>query len=292
LILLTGATGTVGGQVARELKSAGVPFTALVRDRARGEQALGAEVELREGDYERPDTIVAAFEGADRVFLVASLVPQLAELEGNAVDAAVRAGVRHVVKLSTAGVAQAPDAAGGSVPRQYPLHRRAEEQLERSGIAFTHLRPGPFMQNTLNFRASIAAEGVFRGAWGNGAMGYVDVRDVAAVAAVVLTEDSHEGQVYELTGPQALSPADIALKLSAAIGRDVRYEDVPADAVRQAMLSRGMSEWFAGAMVEVMEHTRNGAAARVTQVVSDLTGRQPRSYDDFAREFAGAFVTD
>lgn len=291
MILVTGATGTVGGHVARELKSVGVPFCALVRDRARAEQTPGAEVEFREGDYQRPATLLAALQDVDRVFLVAPLVPQLANLERNAVDAAVQAGVRHIVKLSTAGVAQATNAGSSSVPRQYPLHRRAEEQLERSGIAFTHLRPGPFMQNTLNFAPSIAAEGVFRGAWGDGAMAYVDVRDVAAVAARVLTEDGHEGQAYELTGPEALSPAEIARKLSAAIGRKVRYQDVPPEAVHEAMLSRGMPEWFAAAMVEVMAHTRTGAAARVTQAVFELTGRPPRPYDEFAHEFVSAFRT-
>jgi uncharacterized protein YbjT (DUF2867 family) len=250
---------------------------------------LGAEIELREGDYERPETLYEAFDGADRMFLVAPLGPRLAELEGNAIDAALRAGMRHVVKLSTAGVTQT-SAAGLTTPRQYPLHRAAEQRLERSGIAFTHLRPGPFMQNTLNFAPSIAAEGVFRGAWGQGAMGYVDVRDVATVAARTLTGEGHERQAYELTGPQALSPTDIARQLSAALGREVEYQDVPPEAVRQAMLARGMTEWFAGAMVEVMEHTRTSVGARVTQAVYDLTGRRPRSYDEFAHEFARTFV--
>jgi uncharacterized protein YbjT (DUF2867 family) len=289
LIVVAGATGTVGGHVVRELKSLGVACAALVRDRARGERLLGAEIELREGDYERPHTLAAAFEGAERVFLVAPLAVELAELECKAIDAAVRAGVRHVVKLSTAGVAWASDG-GAATPRQYPLHRAAEEHLERSGLAFTHLRPGPFMQNTLNFAPSIAAEGVFRGAWGAGALGYVDVRDVAAVAGRVLTGHGDHHRAYELTGPQALSPADLARKLSEALGREVRYEDVPSEGVRQAMLARGMSEWFAGAMVEVMDHTRTGAAAHVTSAVSELMGRPPRSYDDFAREFAGAFT--
>lgn len=146
-ILITGATGTVGGQVVRVLLAEGVPFRALVRDRAKASVLSGAGVEV-------------------------------GELESNAIEAAAGAGVRHVVKLSTAGVTQ--DGSGGAaVPRQYPLHRRSEERLRGSGLAFTDLRPGPFMQNTLSFAPSIAAEGVFRGAWGDGAMGYIDVRDVA-----------------------------------------------------------------------------------------------------------------
>jgi uncharacterized protein YbjT (DUF2867 family) len=146
------------------------------------------------------------------------------------------------------------------------------------------------MQNTLNSAPLIAAGGFFRGAFGDGAMGYVDLKDVGAVAARVLTGTGDEGKAYELTGPEALSCADIAVRLSAALGREIRYEDVPAEAIRQGMASRGMPEWFANATVEVMEHARTGAAARVTDAVSELTGRPPRSYADFASDSAPAFA--
>jgi len=288
-ILITGVTGAVGGEVARMLFAEGVPYRALVRDRAKASDLSRAGVEVVNGSYDDPEGLVTAFAGMERLFLVSPLVPQLEEFEGNAIDAAARAGVRHVIKLSTAGVTQ--DVAGRTtVPRQYPLHRSSEERLERSGLGFTHLRPGPFMQNTLNLAPSIVAEGIFRGAWGDGRMGYVDVRDVARVAVTVLRGGDHDGQSYELTGPEALSPADVARKLSAATGREVRYVDVPVDGVRRAMLTRGMPDWFVGAMVEVMEHTRDNAAARVTQTVTELTGHPPRSYDDFAREFSFRFV--
>jgi len=122
-------------------------------------------------------------------------------------------------------------------------------------------------------------------------MGYVDVRDVARVVVTVLRGgDAHDGRTYELTGPEALSASDVAHKLSAATGREVRYVDVPADGVRRAMLTRGISPWLVEAMVEVMEHTRNNAAARVTETVTGLTGHPARSYDDFAREFASRFA--
>ncbi len=288
-IVVTGVTGTVGGEVARALLAEGVPFRAMVRDRAKAGDLSRAGVEVVDGAYEDPEGLVTAFAGMNCLFLVSPLVPQLEDFEGNAVQAAARAGVRHVVKLSTAGVAQ-DVADGATVPRQYPLHRRSEERLERSGLVFTHLRPGPFMQNTLNFAPSIAAEALFRGAWGDGRMGYVDVRDVAKVAVAVLRGDDHGGKVYELTGPEALSAADVAHRLSAAIGREVRYVDVPSEGIRHAMLSRGMPKWFVEAMVEVMEHTRDHAAGRVTQAVSELTGHPARSYDDFAREFSFRFA--
>jgi uncharacterized protein YbjT (DUF2867 family) len=265
-----------------------VPFRALVRDRDRAASLAAAGVELVDGDFERPESLDAAFDGAERIFLVVPLGPELGDLEANAVDSAARVGVRHVVKLSTAGVAQEP-VGGKTQPRQYPLHRASEERLEHSGMEFTHLRPGPFMQNTLNFAPSIKAERVFRGAWGNGALGYVDVRDVAAVAVEVLRSGAPQGPL-ELTGPEALSAADVAAKLAAALGHEVGYVDVPPEGVRQAMLARGMSEWFAGAMVEVMQHTSTGAAAHITQTVAAVTGQPARSYDDFARDFASAFA--
>ena len=290
-ILVTGATGTVGGHVARLLAADGVPFKAMTRTpRANGH--LGdLDCEVAEGDFRVPASLISAFEGVDCLFLVAPLVPDLAELEAHAIDAAADAGVRRVVKLSTAGVSQTQAASARVVPRQYPLHRRSEEHLERSGLDYTHLRPGPFMQNTLNFAPSVVAEGVFRGAWGDGRMGYVDVRDVAAVAVKVLREEGHEGRAYELTGPAALSPRDVASKLSAAAGRTIRYVDVPAEGVREAMLKRGMPEWFVGAMIEVMDHTRDGAADHLTETVRELTSEAPRSYDDFAAEHASSFIT-
>lgn len=286
MIVVVGATGTVGTAVVRELLQASEAVAALVRDPDRARELLGSRVELREGDLARPETLRTVFAGADRVFLVAPLVPELADLEANAVDAAAVDGVRRVVKLSTAGVAQA----GHALPRQYPLHRRAEQHLESSGLAWTHLRPAPFMQNTLAFAASAAADGVIRGAWGEGRMAYVDVRDVAAVAAHVLLADGHEGAAYELTGPQALTVADVAEALSRATGRPVRYEDVAADAVRSALRGRGAPEWFAEAMAEVMAHVRASGTGRVTDAVRQNLGRPARTYEEFAREHAAAFA--
>lgn len=286
MIVVVGATGTVGKAVVRELLQASEAFAALVRDPSRAREVLGPRVELREGDLARPETLRTAFAGADRVFLVAPLIPELADLEANAVDAAAASGIRRVVKLSTAGVARA----GHALPRQYPLHRRAEQHLESSGLAWTNLRPAPFMQNTLAFAASVAADNVIRGAWGEGRMAYVDVRDVAAVAAHVLLTDGHDEAGYELTGPQALTVADVAEALSRATGRPVRYEDVAADAARSALRGHGPPDWFADAMVEVMAHVRAGGGGRVTDAVQQNLGRPARTYEAFAHEHAAAFA--
>lgn len=289
MILITGATGTVGVWLTGELLAGDFSFRALVRDPKRAALVLGSEVDLVAGDYERPETIQPALAGIDRLFLISPLTPRLADLEGNMVDAAARAGVEHVVKLSTLGVLRGIGGHSSPEPRQYPLHRLSEGRLERSGMAFTHLRPGPFMQNVLSFAPQIAGEGAFYGAWGDGRMGYVDGRDVAAVAARVLTEDGHERKAYGITGPETLSQAQVAEKLSAATGREVRYIDVPPEVAREGMLGRGMPEWLAGAMVEVMASIRRGGADETYDGVPLVTGRSPRSFDEFAREFAPAF---
>jgi uncharacterized protein YbjT (DUF2867 family) len=289
MILITGATGTVGLRLTGDMLAEGVPFRALVRDSRRAAQVLGPEVDLVEGDYEKPETLRASLAGIGRLFLISPLTPRLADQERNVMDAALHAGVEHVVKLSTLGVLR--DVAGPSSPkpRQYPLHRLGEERLERSGTAFTHLRPGPFTQNVLSFVPQIAREGAFYGSWGEGRMGYVDALDVAAAAARVLTEDGHERRAYAIAGPEALSQAQVAEKLSAATGKAVRYVDVPPEAAREGMLGRGMPERLVGAMVEVMASIRRGGADETYDGVTVLTGRPARSFDDFAREFAPMF---
>ena len=250
---------------------------------------LGPDEEIVEGDYTQGQSIASALIGVERVFLIAPLVPELAQLEANVIHSAANSSVKHIVKLSTLGVIQDKRPTVRPEPRQYPLHRESEERLERSDLAFTHLRPAPFMQNLLNFAPAIATGGVFYGSWGEGRMGYVDVRDVAAVAARVLTETGHEGKAYNLTGPEALSLVQIAKKISVAIGREARYVDVPIDASQKAMLARGIPEWMVGAMGEVMAHARGGSADMVADDVMKVTRRPPRSFDDFAREFAVVF---
>ena len=289
MILITGATGQVGSQLVRVLRVTGVPFRSLVRDAKRAAGMLGGDVSLIEGDHMNAKSLVSALVGVERVFLISPLVPELARREGTVIDAAARSGVKHIVKLSTLGVIQTKRDSVLPEPRQYPLHRESEKRLESSGIAFTNLRSGPFMQNTLNFAPSIVKEGVFRGSWGEGRMGYVDMRDVVAVAARVLTENGHEGKAYGLTGSEALSHAQIAEKLSAATGREVRYVDVPVEATQRALLARGLPEWLVGAMVEVMAHAREGSADVVSDAVAKITGKPPHSFDNFAREFASVF---
>jgi uncharacterized protein YbjT (DUF2867 family) len=193
MILVTGATGNVGSQVVEQLSSTGAPVRAFVRDPEKAANVWETSVEIAEGDFQRPETLAAALEGVDRLFLLMGTAENQVELENDVIDAAVRAGVRRVVKLSIYGAE-----IGSPVPFR-DWHGRIEARLEGAGLAYTHLRPTFFMQNAAYM---LAPDGVFYVPSGAGRIGWVDVRDVAAVAVRALTEDGHEGKAYDITGPE------------------------------------------------------------------------------------------
>jgi uncharacterized protein YbjT (DUF2867 family) len=270
----------------RALRERGLPVRALVRDERRASEILGRSVPHTLVDYLDPASLRAVFHGAGKLFLAAPLSPDMARVERNLIDAAAAAGARHVVKLSTLGVASPPYV---GEPRPYPLHRASEAYLEASGMAWTHLRSAPFMQNMLLFAPSLLKSGTYTGAWGTAALPSIDVRDIAAVATDVLSEGGHEGRAYSLTGSELLTHDDIASQLSAATGRLLTYHDVPPELARLAMLDRGVPEWIAGAIAETMAHGQRIHAV-TTDVVQELTGREPRPFAAWARENARAFA--
>jgi uncharacterized protein YbjT (DUF2867 family) len=286
MIHVSSATGKVGREVVRALRERGHAVRALVRDGRRSSEILGRAVPHTLVNFLDPHSLRHALERAEKLFLAAPFVPQLAEMERNLIDAAAAAGVRHIIKLSSIGAAETPR---DGEPRQYALHRAGEAHLERSGVAFTHLRAAPFMQKMLQFAPPLLKNGMFTGGWGRAAMPWIDVRDVAAVAAHVLTEHGHEGRAYALTGPEMLSHDDIVRELSNATGRDLTYHDVPPELARLAMVGRGMPEWLADAMAESMVYDGRREVT-ITDAVRRITGREPRPFAAWARENVRAFA--
>ena len=283
-ILVTGATGTVGSTLVEKLAAAKVPARALVRspEKAAPIERLGLETTL--GDLEKPETLRAALSGIEKVFLLSAPEERQAELQSNLIQAAKSAGVRHIVKLSAIGVGSGLESI--SLGR---LHRKTEEEIERSGIAYTHLRPNGFMQNSFMFAHTIRAQGAFYAPLGDARVSYVDARDVSAVAFRALTEDGHEGQAYEITGPDALSYHDMARLFSSALGKEVKYVDVPMEAARSSMLGMGMQKWLVDALLELFNFYGEGRADQVTDVVRKVTGKEPITFAQFVRDHAQAF---
>lgn len=283
-ILITGATGNVGTELTKLLAAQKVPFRAMVR--AVKDTDLPADSEVAEtviGDFNDAKTVADALQGIERAFLLTNSSEQAETQQSKFVDAAKRAGVKHIVKLSQWA------ADSDSPVRFLRYHHAVEQKIEDSGIAYTFLRPNLFMQGLLGFRDSIVKQGKFFGAIGDARISAVDVRDIAAVAAAALTRSGHEGKIYNITGAEALSHQEMAEKLSAILKRNINFVDVPPGAMREALLGFGFPEWQAEGLIEDYAHYSRGEASELASGVYDALGNQPRSFDDFARDYAPAF---
>jgi uncharacterized protein YbjT (DUF2867 family) len=186
------------------------------------------------------------------------------------------------VKCSAIGA----DTRESTFPR---LHRDVEERIEAYGIPYTFLRPNSFMQNMLMQAGSIRAHGAFYGAMDNARASYVDVRDVAAVAAAVLTTSGHERKAYSLTGPEALTQNEMAAQLSQATGRTIKYVDLPSMAMKLGMMSTGIDPWTTDAILDLQRVYREGKWNEVSPDVERLTGRPAGAFAQFTRDYADQF---
>jgi uncharacterized protein YbjT (DUF2867 family) len=283
MILITGATGTTGSALVKQLSKKGERVRAFVRNLDKAKALKGLNVELTKGDLSDVASIDAAMKGVDRVFVLSSFDPKQAELQGNVVKAAKRAGAKRIVKMGALGTA--PDSHIG-VAR---WHAQTEKEIEDSGLEYTHLHPSLFMQFSFVNAPTIKSHGAFYGSFRDGKISMVDARDIAAVAAVTLTEHGHAGKTYTITGPEALSMDDVAGKIGDAIGKTVKYVDVPPEASRKTMLENGMPDWFADDLLKLAEVFAAGHASEVVPTVEQVTGTKARSFDQFVKDFADAF---
>jgi uncharacterized protein YbjT (DUF2867 family) len=282
-VLVTGSTGNVGAQAVRRLAELGEPVRAFVRDEARARALLGGAVELAVGEFADPESIVRALRGVDRILVSSADGPEKVRHESAVIESAADAGVHLVVKASTLRAE-----VGSSLP-PFDWHGEIEERLRASGIPFVLLRSCFYMTNLLAAAQPIREQGVLPAPAGDGAVAMIDPRDTGDVAAAVLTAPGHEGHIYDLTGPEALTYAQVAAELSAATGRTVRHIDLPDDDFRQGLEAAGLPDWLVRHLTGLFPLVRDGALAATTDAVHALTGRSPRTLAEFAREHAGLF---
>ncbi len=257
---------------------------AMVRSiaRAGGISSL-PQVEIVAGDMARPETLAEPLRGVDRAMLISSSNAAMLDVQSSFIDAARKAGVKHVVKLS--GIMPELD----SPFRFARMHGEIERRLEASGMAFTHLRAGEFMPAYFRQVPAIVAKGALFLPMENAKIASIDVGDIAEVAAAVLTGSGHEGKIYPLTGPEALTMAEVAEKLSAATGKTIRYVNVAPEDAKRAQLAAGVPPYMADALAELFAERRKGKESTVSPVIATIIGRPATSFAAFAARNAAIF---
>jgi uncharacterized protein YbjT (DUF2867 family) len=284
MILVTGASGTVGGQVLAALLARGAKVRAMYRAQEDAGRAP-AGVSTAIADFGDVAALRGALDGVQSVYLVCSPVRELVQLESNMIDACVAAGVGHVVLNSALGAE--------NYDKSFPAwHRKVEDKLKAKKIPFTILRPNSFMQNVLMYFApTIRTQNAFYSSVGDSRTSFIDVRDIAAAIANIFVAsgvhddenvDRHKGKTYELNGPEALTYAEVAEKISRAARRTIRYVDIPEDAQRQSLLGLGMPSWQVEALLELQQYYRLGVGGGDGDgVLRGLLRSAPRTMDEF-----------
>ena len=281
MILVTGATGTIGSEVVRQLVARGEKVRALTRDPEKARIPSGVEP-VRGGPADRT-SVDAALTGTEVAFLVGVFGPDDAEHDRGLVEAARAAGVRRIVKLSGIGTG---DPAVGPVGS---WHVGGEQAVRDSGLEWTILRPSAFASNTLGWAASVRAGTPLPNTSGAGGQGVVDPRDVAEVAVAALLDAGHAGRTYTLTGPEVLSVPDQAAVLAEVLGRPVEVRDLSSAEAREYLLGLGYSDTFVDASEISREFVRNGGNEVLTEEVREVLGRPPRTYRQWAQDHRAAF---
>jgi uncharacterized protein YbjT (DUF2867 family) len=283
-ILISGATGMIGSLLTDELVARRVEFSVMLRPGDSGSRiASKLGVTSAEGDFDVPASLRSALEGVDRAFLLTNSSDRTEAQQIAFVEAAQAQGVRHVVYLSQLAADQrSPD-------RFLRYHGRVEAALMNSNVGWTFVRPNLILQAYIAFAPSIA-RGVLEAPIGNAVVSVVDARDIAAVAATALAEDGHVGKTYSVTGPEAVSHADVATAFGSAIGQRVRFERVPPEEFIGMLAAAGMPRWQAEGLAEDYAHYDRGEASEVSRDVQQVTGTSARRLRDFANDYAAMFT--
>ena len=278
MILVTGANGHIGRELVPQLLEAGECVRVLVRDSNKVAH-LDERVERAVGDLNQPESLAAAMQGVDRIFLVTFETQQ----DVNVIEKAKQAGVSRIVKLSSLEATDHEIQIG-------KWHFEREELIRASGLDCTFLRPGMFMGNLAEWWGdSIKQQGAVYFPGGKGKVAAVDPRDVAAVAARVLTQSGHNGQSYELTGSELLSMGEMVQVIAKALGKPLSYKDIPPFAAKMFMLKNGMDKKLVNALMEMMAYLRKNKGAVVTDTVEQILGRPPRSFEAWCNEHVDLF---
>jgi len=283
MILVTGATGTTGHHVVEQLTKKGEQVRALVRNPEKARQLENPNIEIAKGDFDDKESLEKALIGIKCAYLVTPTTTKRVSQEANFLETAGKARVKHIVRLSILG------AEPHSPSQLLRRHSEADQQLKRSGIPYTLLKPSYFMQNLFWYADTIKKEGVFHASLpAKTRHSHIDARDIAVVAVAALTENGHENQVLRLTGPEALTYDEMMSILSDLLDKPLRYDPSPQN------YAKSLEGWGLD-IDEVLELDRViaqgfGDGEAITNTVADVTGKEPYSFERFVKDYLSAFL--
>lgn len=278
MILVTTPNGKVGSEVAKGLLEQGQKVRLGAHTPKKAQTAF-PQAEVVPFDFADEAGVRAALTGVSALYLASPGDAQAEPVE-RVIDLAKEVGVERIVRLSAMGVEQSDN----------PL-REVEQHLEASGLQYTLLRPSWFMQNYSTLHAdSIRTQNAFYEPAGDAKTGFIDARDIAAVAVKALTEDGHHAQAYALTGARAYSRYEVAEAISQSTGKTVTYEPVAETQFQKSMTSAGMPEGYLALMTGLYQAVRAGHTSAVTDTVEQVTGRPPISLEGFAQDYKDVWV--
>ncbi|GIP23238.1 SDR family oxidoreductase [Paenibacillus sp. J22TS3] len=287
MIGIIGATGTIGEALLKRLVELDVPARALSREPEKLRARLGEKersmIEVASADAAEPESLRQSLKGVSQLFMAMSNSPKQIELETSIIQIAVESGVEHLVKISSPAFEEkAPVAVAG-------WHQEIERNLSDSGLQYTVLRPYAFMQNLLRFAPTIAAQNVFFGSMGDSSCNFIDCRDIADVAAEVLTNRKSSGQIYTLTGSETFSYPQIASMLTDLLERPIRYINIPSQELYRNLIEQGqLPPWIANHVIEIQAMV-TVIPERPTDTIRHLLNREPRTLAAFLHEHQEAF---
>lgn len=279
MVLVIGATGTIGTELVTQLAEGDEKVRILTRDPKKATK-FGDKIEVAIGNLDDTKSLIPALKSVEQFFLITTSTQQ----DKNVLVAAKKAGAKHIVKISTQEAGWTPVEGHGH------WHKEREELIRASGLTWTILRPSMFMNFALSWSESVRQDGVIRSAGGIGKLGAIDPWDVAAVAKAALTMRGHENVAYELTGPELLSFGDMAAVITKVIGKPVRHVEISETAQGEVFAKMGAPKYTVDGLMETYSLVRAGRFAYLTQDVEKVTGRTPRSFETWVRQHIVAFL--
>ncbi|MBN1696650.1 MAG: NmrA family NAD(P)-binding protein [Spirochaetales bacterium] len=281
MILVTGAGGSIGYEVSRLLSERGTGFRAALHNAKNADRLRALTDDIVEIDYGKPDTLGDAFRDITTLFLILPVHRQMAVFTKHCIDAAIVCGVLRIVKITAYDESTKPSFIG-------LMHKESDTIIETSSMAYTFIRPSPFMQNIVTqYGGMIKSRGGLFLPCGDARVSYIDTRDVAFFAAAILeSPGSHENKRYSITGSKALSYTEISKSISAATGKAVFYSDIPEEKARQMMSAMEYPDHVIEAKLSSLALEKAGFRQGITGTFKEITGNDPRSFDTFIRDYA------